>query len=57
VFSFQQTLEALNPAEVANLDKAKMNVWEFVEEVVERLKAEQGSRDEESETSNAAGAA
>jgi len=58
VFSFQQTLEGLNPSEVPNLDKAKLNVWEFVHEVVERLKAEQGGREEESETtSNVAGAA
>ena len=39
VFSFQQTLDGLNPADVPNLDKAKLNVWEFVHEVVERLKA------------------
>jgi chromosome partitioning protein len=56
VFSFQQTLDGLNPAEVANLDKARLNVWEFVGEVIERLKAEQGGR-EEDETSNVAGAA
>jgi chromosome partitioning protein len=56
VFSFQQTLDGLNPAEVANLDKAKHNVWTFVEEVVARLKAEQGSR-EEDETTDVAGAA
>ena len=47
VFSFQQTLDGLNPAEVPNLDKAKLNVWEFVQEVVERLKAEEGGRKEE----------
>ena len=58
VFSFQQTLDGLNPAEVANLDKAKINVWEFVEEVVERLKLGQGgSRGEENESSDVAGAA
>ncbi|MGA8672245.1 MAG: hypothetical protein WB679_20375, partial [Terracidiphilus sp.] len=56
VFSFQQTLDGLNPAEVANLDKAKINVWEFVEEVVERLKLGQGGGREE-EASNVAGAA
>jgi len=56
VFSFQQTLEGLNPGDVANLDKAKVNVWEFVEEVVERLKAGQGGRKED-ETSSVAGAA
>jgi hypothetical protein len=32
----------VDPAEVANLDKAKINVWEFVEEVVQRLKMGQG---------------
>ena len=57
VFSFQQTLDGLNPADVANLDKAKLNVWEFVEEVVERLKMGQGGRKEENENSSVAGAA
>lgn len=58
VFSFQQTLEDLNPGDVANLDKAKLNVWEFVHEVVERIKnMEQGGRDKETETSNLIGAA
>jgi chromosome partitioning protein len=58
VFSFQQTLEGLNPADVANLEKAKINVWEFVEEVVERLKLGQGGgRKENGETSGVAGAA
>jgi len=58
VFSFQQTLDGLNAAEVPNLDKAKLNVWEFVHEVVARLKAEQGGREEERESSsNVAGAA
>jgi chromosome partitioning protein len=57
VFSFRQTLDGLSAAEVPNLDKAKANVWEFVEEVVERLKAEEGGREKEDETSNVAGAA
>jgi chromosome partitioning protein len=57
VFSFQQTLDGLNPADVANLDKAKLNVWEFVEEVVERLKMGQGGRKEENGNSSVAGAA
>jgi chromosome partitioning protein len=59
VFSFQQTLDGLSAAEVPNLDKAKLNVWEFVHEVVSRLKAEQGgSREEEDETTSVvAGAA
>jgi chromosome partitioning protein len=56
VFSFRQTLDGLNPAEVPNLDKAKLNVWEFVGEVVERLKAGQGDREQDA-TSNVAGAA
>lgn len=43
VFSFQQTLDGLSPTDVSNLDQAKINVWEFVEEVVERLKAGQGA--------------
>jgi chromosome partitioning protein len=49
VFSFQQTLDGLNPADVPNLDKARANVWEFVHEVVKRLKAveEGGGREEE----------
>ena len=56
LFSFQQTLDGLDPAEVANLDKAKVDVWEFVEEVVERLKVGQGGRREE-DNSSAAGVA
>jgi chromosome partitioning protein len=56
VFSFQQTLDGLNPSEVSNLDQAKVNVWEFVEEVIKRLTEGQGGR-EENETSNVAGAA
>jgi chromosome partitioning protein len=59
VFSFQQTLDGLNPADVPNLDKAKLNVWGFVHEVVERLKAvEEGGRKEDGiEAPNVAGAA
>jgi chromosome partitioning protein len=56
VFSFRQTLDGLDPAEVPNLDKAKLNVLDFVEEVFERLKTEQGGR-KENETSVEAGAA
>jgi len=56
VFSFQQTLDGLNPAEVANLEKARMNVFEFVKEILERLKRLEGDS-EEDETSNIAGAA
>lgn len=59
VFSFRQTLEGLSAADVPNLDKAKLNVWEFVHEVVERLKAEEeGGRERgDTQTSDIAGAA
>jgi len=57
VFSFRQTLDGLSPADVPNLDKAKLNVLEFVEEVFERLTVEQGGRKENDETTVAAGAA
>src|SRR3984893_6671383 len=50
VFSFQQTLDGLNAADVLNLDKVTLNVWEFVHEVVERLKDwGQGGREEDNE--------
>src|ERR1700684_4303978 len=55
IFSFQQTLDGLNPAEVPNLDKARRNVWEFVHEVVARLKdVEEGGREEEPSEANVA---
>jgi chromosome partitioning protein len=57
VFSFQQTLDGLSPSDVSNLDQAKINVWEFVEEVVERLKLGQGDGREEDRSSGVAGAA
>jgi chromosome partitioning protein len=57
VFSFQQTLDALDPNEVSNLDKAKINVWEFVEEVVQRLKLGQGGGREHGRSPGVAGAA
>ena len=58
VFSFQQTLDGLNPAEVPNLDKARLNVWEFVHEVVERLKAvEEGRGERDNNETDVAGAA
>jgi chromosome partitioning protein len=56
VFSFQKTLDALDEAEVPNLDKAKLNVLRFVEEVFERLKAEEGGRKENRQSSIVAGA-
>jgi len=57
VFSFRQTLDGLDAAEVPNLDKAKMNVLEFTQEVFERLAADEGSRKEDRKPSNVAGAA
>jgi hypothetical protein len=44
---------------VPNLDKAKLNVWEFVHEVVERLKAVEEGRavGDNNQTSDVAGAA
>lgn len=51
IFSFQQTLDGLSTSEVPNLDKAKLNVWAFMHEVVQRLKTveEEGGREEENE--------
>jgi chromosome partitioning protein len=59
IFSFQQTLDSLSAADVPNLDKAKLNVWELVHEVVERLKAEEegGRKEENEQPATAAGAA
>lgn len=42
VFSFRQTLERLDPAEVANLDKAIANAESFAREVVSKLRQQQG---------------
>jgi chromosome partitioning protein len=58
VFAFRQTLDQLNPAEVPNLDKAKLNVWELAHEILECLKSEQGrGQKENEETGDVAGAA
>jgi chromosome partitioning protein len=60
VFSFQQTLDGLSAAEVPSLEKAKLNVWEFVHEVIARLKTKEGGREEvedEDETPDVAGVA
>ena len=58
IISFEQTLDGLNPADVPNLDKAKRNAWDFVEEVVERLKAlEEGRTKRENTEADKAGAA
>jgi chromosome partitioning protein len=56
IIMFRQTLDGLSAAEVPNLDRAKINVIEFLQEVFERLAAEQGGRERE-ETTNVAGAA
>jgi len=42
IFSFRQTLEALDPKEVANLDKAIANAELFAVEVIERLRKSRG---------------
>jgi chromosome partitioning protein len=57
VFAFQQTLDQLNPADVPNLDKAKLNVWELAYEILDRLKNEQGRGQQEQGTTDIAGAA
>ncbi len=57
IFSFRQTLEGLNPKEVPNLDKAKLNVLKFVEEVAARLLAEEGGTKEDQEETEIVGAA
>ena len=59
IFSFQETLDGLSAADVPNLDRAKLNVWEFVHEVIERLKSEEegGRKGGEDQSSAVAGAA
>lgn len=37
IFVFRETLDGLNPKDVANLDKAKQNVEEFAAEIIGRL--------------------
>lgn len=39
VFSFQQTLENLDPRDVSNLDKAQANAEQFAAEVIQRLRS------------------
>jgi chromosome partitioning protein len=46
LFAFQQTLDGLNPKTVPNIDSAKFNVAEFAQEVIERIIAEQGGRED-----------
>ncbi len=47
IFAFQQTLDGLSASDVPNLDKAKTNVEEFAREILARLIAEEGGRNEE----------
>lgn len=44
MFAYDVTLDHLDPREVPNLDKAKLNVMELAQEVVARL-MEQGRDD------------
>jgi chromosome partitioning protein len=54
VFAFQQTLDQMNPNEVPNLDKAKLNVWELAHEILERLRETQSRGPEEHNTTTEA---
>jgi hypothetical protein len=47
----------LSPSDVPNLDKAKLNVLAFTEEVFKRLVAEEGGRKEDEQLGTIAGAA
>lgn len=43
VFAFRETLDGLNPKEVANLDKARQNVEDFAAELLARLATKTGA--------------
>ena len=43
VFAFRETLDGLNPKDVANLDKARQNVEEFSAELLTRLATNTGA--------------
>ena len=43
VFAFRETLDGLNPKDVANLDKARQNVEEFAAELLARLATKAGA--------------
>ena len=43
VFAFRETLDGLNPKDVANLDKARQNVEEFAAELLARLATKPGA--------------
>jgi chromosome partitioning protein len=57
IFSFQQTLDGLNAAEVPNLDKAKTNVEELALEILTKLSTEGRGQREGEQISDVAGAA
>jgi chromosome partitioning protein len=58
IFSFQQTLDGLNPADVPNLEQAKVNVEELTFEILQRVSDEQGDREGiNKDTTTIAGAA
>lgn len=57
IFSFQQTLDGLDAAEVPNLDKAKTNVEEFAREILTKLTAEGRGQIENEQIQDVAGAA
>jgi chromosome partitioning protein len=57
IFSFQQALDDLSPADVPNLDKAKANVEEFAREILAKLADEQGGREKEAIERHAVGGA
>ena len=42
MFSFNTTLDNLNPAQVSGMDKAKTNARAFAREVITRLKSHTG---------------
>jgi len=55
IFSFQQTLDGLNTADVPNLDKAKANVEEFAREILAKLAEEGAGRERENNEQHAVG--
>ena len=47
IFSFNTTIDNLNPAQVSGMDKAKTNVRAFAREVIARLKSRTGQARQE----------
>lgn len=54
IFAFRETLDGLNPTEVANLDKARQNIEEFTVELLQKLSQQQSHQGPDS-TRQAAG--